>query len=237
MTAALLELPDVQTASQVARRESKTGGSTRESMPLSEVVCPGRLVELSGCRDTKIGSARTSAAVRVLLETQKVGETAVWIQPRGGSLYPPDLAECGIDLDALLVVHIPVPTCARPAREHPHALCKAAELLLRSGGFGLVVLDFTDGAPPAGRNAWQGRLLGLARQHHTQLLVLTEKPAHADSLGTLVGVRIEPRRYREPRRGIRGVGNFTLEHAVLKNKSGASLRIEQDTHRGPWGMR
>ena len=36
---------------------------------------------------------------------------------------------CGIDLDALLVVHVP-PTDAGQAQ--PHALCKAAELLLQN---------------------------------------------------------------------------------------------------------
>ena len=29
----------------------------------------------------------------------------------------------------------------------------------------------------------------------------------------------------------------TLEHAVLKNKSGASLHVAQDRVRGPWGLR
>lgn len=234
MTAARLRL------SEPLRKTTAPQRDPTVPRPLSEAVGTGKLLEISGDQDAKLGHARTSAAVAVLRDVQRAGETTAWIQPRFGPLYPPDLAECGIDLDALLVVHVPPPPGARSAREHPHALCKAAELLLRSGGFGLVVLDFCQGAPPRGSEAWQGRLLGLARQHHSHVLMLTEKNASADSLGTLVGLRIEPRRYRSPdrdRESRRGAGAFTVEHAVLKNKSGATVRIEQDARRGPWGMR
>src|SRR5690606_23031802 len=97
------------------------------------------------------------------------------------------------------------------------------------GAFGLVVLDLTEGVP-AGSDAWQGRLLGLGRQHHSRLVMLTEKTTAADSLGPLVGLRIEPRRTRvEP-------GRFVVEHHVLKNKSGAPLRVVAEHFRGPWGL-
>lgn len=68
--------------------------------------------------------------------------------------------------------------------------------------------------------------------------MLTEKPNHADSLGTLVSLRFEPRRYREssPPHWQSG-SQFTLEHAVLKNKSGAPLEVAHDHVRGPWGLR
>ena len=211
--------------------------------PLSHAVPPGRLVELSGNRDGLVPGARTTTAVSVLRNVQHEGETAAWIQPKDGPLYPPDLEQSGIDLDALLVVHVPrAPSAAeRNARDEnalPFRLCKAAELLLRSGAFGLVVVDFCERAPPPGTEAWQGRLLGLCRQHNSRVLFLTEKPTTADSLGALVGLRIEPRRYREtPPAHWRGGGLFTVEHAVLKNKSGASLSLAQDHVRGPWGLR
>jgi hypothetical protein len=109
---------------------------------------------------------------------------------------------------------------------------------LRSGAFGLVVVDFCERAPPAGTEAWQGRLLGLCRQYEARVLLLTEKPTTADSLGTLVTLRVEPHRYREtPPQHWRGGGLFTVEHTVLKNKSGATLRVAQDRVRGPWGLR
>lgn len=212
--------------------------------PLHACLEPGRLVELSGHHDANVPGARTTAAVSVLRAAQHEGETAAWIQPRGGPLFPPDLEQSGIDLDALLVVHVPRTiqgsgTTANDEDALPFRLCKAAELLLRSGAFGIVVVDFCERAPPRSSEAWQGRLLGLARQHATRVLLLTEKPTTADSLGALVGLRIEPRRYREtPPQHWRGGGLFTLEHAVLKNKSGAPLgRVAQDRVRGPWGLR
>ena len=191
--------------------------------------------------DGSVATARTSAAVRVVRDAQSAGETAAWIQPRGGALYPPDLAACGIDLEALLVVHVPpssTPTRGGGGNTQPHALCKAAELLLRSGAFGIVVVDFTHAAPPSGRQAWQGRLLGLARQHSSHVVLLTEKPATADSLGTLIGARVETRRVRESSTDSRrGAGSFSLEHNLLKNKSGATLHVQREARRGPWGMR
>ena len=185
-----------------------------------ERIPVGRLVELSG----EGPCARTTTAVSALLEAQREGETAAWIQPRGGRLFPPDLSESGIDLDALVVVHI-------PPSGGPYGICRAAELLLRSGGFGIVVLDMCEGTPPTNKTAWQGRLLGLARQHRSRLVVLTHKRTRDASLGPLVGLRVESRRTRQ------GVGQFLVEHRVLKNKSGAPIQTDQELRRGPWGLR
>jgi len=59
-------------------------------------------------------------------------------------------------VDALVVVRV-------PRRDGAKALVRAAEIALRSGGFGLAVLDLVDGAPGGPPAAWQGRLLGLFR--------------------------------------------------------------------------
>ena len=71
---------------------------------------------------------------------------------------------------------------------------RATERLLRSGAFGLVVIDLADGyvLHPVG----QGRLLRLAKQHGAQVLIL--RPQRADGVygGSLVTVRAESRRER-----------------------------------------
>lgn len=193
----------------------------------------GRLVEISGSADEPC--ARTSLAVGLLREAQAEGESTVWIQLSGGTLYPPDLQHSGIDLEALVVVHIPRDPASRPripsASRGPHGLCRAAEVLLRSGAFGLVVVDLTQGAP-VGSDAWQGRLLALARQHASRIVLLTDKPSHADSLGPLVALRVEPRRARE------APGYFTIDHHVLKNKASIPLDLPLCRRaRGPWGLR
>ena len=178
-----------------------------------------KLVEISGER----AAARFSTAVALVLNAQRAFETVAWIQPEGGPLYPPDLHASGVDLDALVVVHVPA------AQRETQAL-KAAEILLRSGAYGLVVVDLTAGAPAGGGAAWQGRLLGLARQHQSSVVLLTRKGPQADSLGALVSLRIEPRRTSKDMR------SFQLEPHVLKNKMGLDLPPWQLQRRGPWGI-
>jgi recombination protein RecA len=189
--------------------------------PLVEQLPKGRILELSGtsCQP----SARTTTTVAIARHAQTEGETVAWIQPAGGPLFPPDLSESGLDFTGLVVIH--VPTAAGP-----HGLTKAAELLLRSGAWGLVVVDLGQGAPPGPPEAWQGRLLGLCRQHDSCLVLLTDKPAQSASLGALVGLRVEPRRRRLP------AGRFAVEHQMLKNKTGAPTATADAVYRGPWGL-
>lgn len=208
---------------------SPAAPALEDAAPLHELVTPGRLVELSA--PSASASARTSTAVALLRRAQREGETTAWIQPAGGHLYPPDLHDGGIDLEALVVVHV-------PEHEGAAGLGKAAEMLLRSGAFGFVAIDLgaLEGKPQSGstaatRTAWQGRLLGLARQHEARVLILTEKPSDADSLGPLVGLRVEPRRTRKPD------GSFVIEHHVLKNKSGAPVSPAAELFLGTPGLR
>jgi recombination protein RecA len=216
---------------------SSAAPTLEEATPLHALVAPGRLVELSAPPEGM--GARTSTAVALLRRAQREGETTAWVQPVGGLLYPPDLHDAGVDLEALVVVHVPV-------AEGAAGLAKAAELLLRSGAFGMVVIDLgaleAAGAPGErprpGRSpkatagtSWQGRLLGLARQHEARVLLLTDKPSHADSLGPLVGLRVEPRRTRL------ADGTFGVEPHVLKNKSGAPVAPALDRFVGPPGLR
>jgi recombination protein RecA len=164
----------------------------------------GRVIEVAS---SGADSAGASAAVQILLACQREGDSVAWIQPRGGSLYPPDLHAAGLDLDALAVVHVP-----------PEAggvgLAKAAELLLRTGAFGGVALDFSLVRPPRGE-AWLGRLAALAREHDARSVLLSPATSSA-SLGAMVSLRIKPRRRR-----VRP-GRYQVEIEVLKNKAGVA---------------
>lgn len=151
----------------------------------------GRLVQLEGAGD----SASLTFAFTVILEAQQCGEPVAWIVPRdtktaaaqkdastaASVFYPPDAYETGVDLLALPVVRVPGVA----------AVFAAADVLLRSGGFGLIVADLAD-AWACGRlwpTPWAqsqnagitstslARLAGLARRHHTGLLFLTRSPA------------------------------------------------------------
>src|SRR5437763_1219444 len=67
----------------------------------------GRLVELRG--------AHLTPAIRLVLDAQETGEPVAWIGPRETSFFPPDAAEAGVDLDALVVVHVPRAAAPRAA--------------------------------------------------------------------------------------------------------------------------
>jgi len=178
-----------------------------------------KLIEVSGHQ----GCARMTTAVAAVLQAQAEEETVAWLQLTDGPLYPPDLLDSGIDLDALVVVQI-------PAHETPFGLLKAAEILLRSGSLGLAVLDLSQCQGLAGQTAWQGRLLSLAREHNSRLLLLTHTHTNHASLGPLVGLRFEPRRIRQ------SPGIFAVQPYVLKNKSGLPMTSTLLSRRGPWGL-
>jgi recombination protein RecA len=151
---------------------------------LDEIV--GRLTELSG-----LGAvASLSAATSLVLEAQSRGEPAVWIGLPPASFFPPDLDDAGVDLDALVVVRAPDVT----------AMVRAADRLLRSAAFGLVVLDLGAPGTSAAGNAIpiavQGRLVGLAQHHDAAIVVITEKPRDAASIGSMVSLRAEAVRER-----------------------------------------
>src|SRR5438445_10836474 len=87
----------------------------------------GRLVELSA----RGATATLTAAAELVVEAQTQGEPVAWLALAAGTFYPPDVADTGVDLAALVVVRASDATSA----------ARAAERLLRSGAFGLVVLD------------------------------------------------------------------------------------------------
>lgn len=168
---------------------------------LAEQLPQGRLVEITA----SIRGGQMSTAVSCLAYAQQRGETSAWLQLQGGSLYPPDLADAGVDLDALVIVQTPKQLGAQ-------GLGKAAELLLRSGGFGFVVLDLV-GVVMRHDLAFQGRLLGLTREHNSTLLLLTPANAYG-SFGPLVSLCVEPSRvWLGPQR-------FVIQHHIRKDKLG-----------------
>ena len=213
------------------------GLSEGSGVALGQLAEPGRLTEISGVGS----SARHTTAVALVRQAQLEGETTVWVQHAGGPLYPPDLAESGVDLAALIVVHV-------PEDRGQVGLARAAELLLRSGAYGLCVVDLSgpEAACPSGHvpsdmsikpvrpprlkgSAWQARLAALARMHHSRVVVLTRAAVDRTSLGPMVGLRIAPRRER------RAAGLFAVRPEILKHK-GAPVLAAPTLRRGPWGL-
>ncbi len=214
----------VDGALALAQRSGDAAGIVERARPLDllEAVPSGRIVEICG-------RARASVGARILAAVQARGEPVAWIAPRSVGLFPPDLAAAGLDLDALLVVHVP--------EDDPRAGPKAAELLLRTGALGAVLLDGTGalgaGSPreagsgsvarrtPSGSTtaAWQGRLLGILREHDARLVILSQGEPAGESLGPLVSVRLALSCRRVER--AEGGHVFEVRTRVTKDKSGA----------------
>jgi len=174
----------------------------------------GRLVELSA----RGASATLTTAVELVGEAQREGEPVAWIMGPRGSFYPPDLADSGIDLAALVVVRVPQLAVA----------ARAAERLVRSGAFGLVVIDLVDDHVEL-PIAHQGRLVTLAQAHDAAIVCITEKPADAGSLGSLISLRAEALRMRT-------AAGFELSLRVLKDKRRGPGLIATKRAKGPAGL-
>lgn len=187
----------------------------------------GRLVEISGAS----ASAVLTAAVGLVLDAQGRGEPAAWVSPRASTFYPPDVEASGVDLGALVVVRVP----------EAGAAARAADRLLRSGAFGLVVVDLAGGgsegsaAPKSPSKSLETsgltRLLGLARRHEAALVLLTRKGESAPSVGSLVSVRVEARRERVE------AGRFRCALRALKDKRRGPGWTWEERRRGPVGLR
>ena len=177
----------------------------------------GQLLEISGGAPGKL-----STAARLIAHTQAEGEPTAWVAARDeAGFYPPDFALVGVDLAALVVVRV-------PKRSGPHALVRASEVLLRSGAFGLVTIDFGSTPIPRGALAWQARLSGLARMHAARIVLMTPSRRDAPSLGPLIGLRVEPELQSESARAV-------LAQQVLKSKLGEAARVSPDVRSPPIG--
>jgi recombination protein RecA len=190
--------------------------STPTSAPnWSRAELAGRLCELSAGPD----GALLSVAIGLVAAAQQAGEPAAWITATRAIFFPPDAAACGVDLATLTVVQVRDATTAG----------RAADVLLRSGAYGLVVLDLGTGAAmPA---PLQGRLVQLALRHDAAVLCLTQKRPDEASLGSLVSLRGQcaRRRSRDGRRFLCGV-------TTLKDKRRGPGGSWQEVRLGPDGL-
>jgi recombination protein RecA len=181
------------------------------SWTLAEVA--GRLVEISG----STASAALTIAFTLVREAQGRGEPVSWVTLAESCFYPPDVAHGGIDLAALIVIRL----------MHAESIARAGEKLLRSGGFGVVVLDLGAADIPM---PLQTRLTGLAHRHHSALICLTEKNRAAFSLGSLVSLRAHAERHRI------ADNRFACALSVLKDKRRGPTWSYEELYDGPAGL-
>lgn len=168
---AVLEKPVVLRASALIDKQKKR---TRKC-EFSYTNLVGRLTELNGSRNTPVLSF-LSLFIR---EAQVKGEHVVWVEAADSVFYPPDFSVNGIDLNALPVVWV----------SDVRGGIRAAEHLLRSNSFGLLVIDL-----PPHTIIDQGRLGKLARMADLNqvavVLINNQEDRISFTLGSIVSLRL-----------------------------------------------
>lgn len=187
----------------------------------------GRLIEVSASG----ASAVLTAAIGWVLQAQLAAEPVVWVTLRESSFYPPDVVECGVDIEAIVVIRV----------GDVHNAGKVAERLLRSTAFGLVILDLGTpewvierntllGAPNRGHSlARYGRLVALAKKSETLVVCITNKNDDMESMSSLVSLRADA--FREQDRT-----GLSVALRVLKDKRRGPGWIQRQRARGPAGL-
>jgi recombination protein RecA len=188
----------------------------------------GRLIELSASGTTAV----LSAAMGLVLEAQLLDEPVAWVTLRETCFYPPDVVDCGVDLAAMVVIRV----------SDLSSMGRAAERLLRSSAFGLVIVDLgalessaeRDIFPSAGKHAFsianQGRLVTLASKNQTLVTCITSKNVSAESMSSLISLRADAARERDPE-------GLSVVLRVLKDKRRGPGWSRRDRAQGPagWG--
>ena len=140
----------------------------------------GRFVEISG----GASSGALTICAGLLAEAQQRCTAAAWINGHTPGFFPPDFAASGIDLAALPVINAGDKTKA----------CHVADTLVRSGAFAVVALHL--GAKALLPFAVQTRFVGLAKKHHTAILLLTRASHREGNRSSLVSLRAETEKRR-----------------------------------------
>jgi len=175
---------------------------------------PDRLAE----RLVEVSEAGYFGAITVLCPVlnllQARGEAIAWVATGDTVFFPPDLAFRGIDVQAVTVVRVAAGTPG----------LSSAETLVRSGAFGLVLVDWA--GHPHVDEAALGRLAKLAGEKKTSVVFLTRKPEAMASLGAAVSLRLTV--------AVTDLGE--AEVTVAKDKHSGPPSRQRERLDGPFGL-
>jgi recombination protein RecA len=165
----VLEKPVTLKASALVRdRAARSGALTYTNLV-------GRITEFTASRNVPA----LSFLSLLIEEAQGREEPVVWVETADSVFYPPDFIANGIDVAALPVVWAP----------DVRSGVRAAEHLLRSGSFGLLVIDL-----PPHTIIDQGRLGKIARMadlNETAVVLVTgQEDGTSFTLGSIVSLRL-----------------------------------------------
>jgi hypothetical protein len=155
-------------------------------------------------------SGRSALAARLLAAATRRGLGALI----GIELFPPALAAGGVRLERLLVV---------PARE-PLAAARAADIVLRSHAFSVVVIPALPSGRGTGAATWT-RLASLAHRANALLVALGEEPSA--ELCSFASVRLETAiervRWNGPAGHLGELAGYDVRATVRKHKRAAPV--------------
>lgn len=192
----------------------------------------GELAEMVG----SISSGKTSLLLSVLAQTAAGGEVAAYIDAFN-ALDPAFAESAGVDLKRLLWVR-----CDGPAPQRIARALKAADVLVRSKGFAVVVLDLenVDGARSCGpsripQSSWF-RLKQTLRGTPTALILVGERARSGSAASMVLGLQRSRARWRPPNskkldaqpshaRALRGIAS---EARLLRGKRHGHVTIYCD---------
>jgi hypothetical protein len=184
-------------SSGIAEMDALTGGLPR-----------GCLTEICG----PASSGRTTLLLSAVSAATRRGEFCA-VLDAGDALDPHSAAAAGIDLDRLLWVrcgensdHTDHRSNHRQAEKSLEQLLRAADLLLESGGFGLIALDLCDLPPQSARRIPLTTWFRFRRavEHTPTVLLAIERQSIAGSCSSLLiklgaqGNRIKPMNSQPP---------------------------------------
>ncbi len=155
-------------SSGIAAMDALTGGLPR-----------GCLTEICG----PASSGRTTFLLAALAATTRRGECCVLVDA-SDALDPQSAADAGIELDRLLWVR-----CGENSPEESlEQLLRATDLLLESGGFGLIALDLGDLPPQVARRIPLTTWFRFRRavEHTPTVLLAVERQSIAGSCSSLL---------------------------------------------------
>ena len=181
-------------------------------------------------------SANVSVASRLIFQAQTAGEQVAWVATHRDVFFPPDIAAAGVDLAALPVVWTedgpaadgPAEEPVATGRRHAGRAVRTAEQLLRSGAFGLIIIDLAKNLTLDA--AGQGRLLHLAEHNDAQVLIIRRKREDGAYSGSLVTVRVESSREQI------GPGRFRCTITNTKDKREGPGWTTSEEFDGPPGL-
>ena len=213
----LPEIPHVFRGRELTRKTHRlSSGLAAIDNALGGGLVRGRINEITG----GAGLGKTSLAAAVLARATGRGEVAAWID-FAGAFDPLSMRSAGVDLARVLWV-----CCSGPQsgleRQREKNFLKAADLVLETGGFGLIVFDFGDCSFPLMTSAAL-RMARRAERTSTAVLILAGRRICGTFAALTLSLIHSEAHFSHPSRSAPMLfDGFTIDARVTRNKLGGA---------------